>query len=229
MNDINKKRNDEKIIVDKMIKIYCKKNHNKKDLCEECKELSDYAHLRVEKCPHMEEKTFCSSCTTHCYDSEHRNKIKEVMRFSGPRILLHNPILAIKHILEEKEISIKNILFLVLGLLFMGIGAIGVFLPILPTTPFLLLSSYFFMKGSEKFNKWYRNTKLYKKHLESFEKERAMTLKTKISILSFASIMLLFPLIMVDVLPMRIFIVLLYISKYYYFIFRIRTIKEERV
>lgn len=229
MDSLNRKREDEKEIVDLMIKIYCNKNHHSKNLCEECKGLSDYTHIRITRCPYMEEKTFCSSCKTHCYDKYHKEKIKEVMRYSGPRMLIYHPILAIKHIVEDKKISIKNIIFLLLGLLFMGIGAIGVVLPVLPTTPFLLLASFFFMKGSDKFNNWYRNTKLYKNHLESFEKERSMTIKTKVSILSFASIMLLFPLIMIDVLAMRIFIILLYITKYYYFIFKIDTIREKEI
>src|SRR5699024_4590344 len=108
-----------------------------------------------------------------------------------------------------------------------GIGAIGVILPILPTTPFLLLAAFCFAKGSVKFEKWFKSTTLYKKHLETFDKNRAMTLKTKISILSFASLMLLYPLIKIKILPVRIFIIFLYIFKYYYFIFKIQTIKPE--
>lgn len=135
---------------------------------------------------------------------------------------------------EEKEsmnknITPKKIVFVFLGFLFTGIGAVGAMLPVLPTTPFLLLASFFFAKGSDRFNHWFKNTKLYKDYLEDYEKERAMTLRTKISILFFASIMLLFPLIKIEILPMRIFILSLYIIKYYYFIFRIKTIKEKRI
>ena len=107
------------------------------------------------------------------------------------------------------------------------LGIIGVILPILPTTPFLLITSFCFAKGSEKFHNWFINTKLYKKHLESFVKERAMTLKEKVVLLTFVNIMLAFPLIMVDVLPMRITIIVLIIIKLYYFIFRIRTVTPE--
>ena len=121
----------------------------------------------------------------------------------------------------------KSGISLILGFLFMGLGAIGVFLPILPTTPFLLLASYFFVKSSDRFNSWYKNTKLYKNHLETFEREKSMTLKTKVFILGFASIMLLVPLIKIDILPMRILIGLLYIIKYYYFIFKIKTVEDE--
>ena len=76
-----------------------------------------------------------------------------------------------------------KILWLVIGFLAMGIGMIGVALPVLPTTPFLLLASFCLAKGSERFHKWFTGTKLYQKHLDSFVKNRAMTLKTKFCIL----------------------------------------------
>lgn len=123
--------------------------------------------------------------------------------------------------------SIKKYFYIGIGLITLILGIIGVILPILPTTPFLLITSFCFAKGSEKFHNWFINTKLYKKHLESFVKERAMTLKEKVVLLTFVNIMLVFPLIMVDVLPMRITIIVLIIIKLYYFIFRIRTVTPE--
>lgn len=69
-------------------------------------------------------------------------------------------------------------LYIALGLLSMAVGAVGVVLPLLPTVPFLLLASFFFAKGSDRFHNWFKSTKLYKNHLESFEKNRSMTLKT---------------------------------------------------
>ena len=59
-----------------------------------------------------------------------------------------------------------KILWLVIGFLAMGIGMIGVALPVLPTTPFLLLASFCLAKGSERFHKWFTGTKLYQKHLD---------------------------------------------------------------
>lgn len=82
-----------------MISLYCKKNH-KQNICDECQELYDYALLRIEKCPRKEEKTFCSTCKIHCYKKDMREKIRKVMKFSGPRMLIYSPKLAIAHIIN---------------------------------------------------------------------------------------------------------------------------------
>ena len=119
-----------------------------------------------------------------------------------------------------------RIIYLIIGFLFFGLGAIGVILPVLPTTPFLLVASYCFARGSKRFNDWFLSTKIYQKHLDSFVKERAMTLKTKISLLSFASAMLILAFCLVDVIYARILIIAVMIFKYYYFICRIKTIQE---
>ena len=121
----------------------------------------------------------------------------------------------------------KKYFYITLGFLALGIGLIGVILPILPTTPFLLVTSFCFARGSERFHTWFTNSNIDKKHLESFVKERAMTLKQKVVLLSFVNFMLAFPLILVDVLPMRITIIVLIIIKLYYFTFKVRTISPE--
>lgn len=121
-----------------------------------------------------------------------------------------------------------KVIYLIVGFISLALGAIGVVLPILPTTPFLLLSAFCFAKSSKRVHDWFLSTKLYQNHLDSFVKERAMTLKTKITILAFASFMLAFPLIFSKNIYLRMFIVCLYFIKYYYFIFRIETIPEKK-
>lgn len=102
--DIASKRQREKEIVSQMIAVYCRKQHGKKHgLCPECAKLDAYARLRSDKCPFMETKTFCSNCKVHCYKPEMREKIRQVMRFSGPRMIFYHPITAIRHVIETKK------------------------------------------------------------------------------------------------------------------------------
>ena len=122
-----------------------------------------------------------------------------------------------------------RILFIVLGFIFLGVGAIGIAVPILPTTPFLLLASFFFAKGSKRFHDWFLSTKLYKRYLESFVKSRAMTLKGKLTILIPVSCMLIITFILVDNIYARIVLVILFISKYVYFFTQIRTVSDEEL
>lgn len=120
-----------------------------------------------------------------------------------------------------------KIIYIVLGFLFFGLGAVGAFLPVLPTVPFLLLASFFFAKGSERFHRWFLSTGLYKKHLESFAESREMTIKTKAVILSVASCMLALAFYFAPHIHVRILIVVLIVLKYYYFIFRVKTKKTD--
>ena len=114
MDKVEKKRQKEQYVVDEMIRLYCRKNHSKDEiqsggLCSVCQELSDYAKLRSQKCPFMEQKTFCANCKVHCYKPEMREKIRKVMRFSGPRMLMYHPVLAVWHLIcsmrEKKKIG----------------------------------------------------------------------------------------------------------------------------
>ena len=113
---IEQKREQEWLTVLLMIQIYCKgkhKNHlafkNPENLCDECKRLSEYVRERVAKCPFMETKTFCSACKVHCYKSEMRQKIREVMRFSGPRMMRYHPVLAVKHVITTIKRKVERL------------------------------------------------------------------------------------------------------------------------
>ncbi len=98
--NLDKKRAEEKLLISEMIALYCRKQHGtpKGTLCPECRQLHDYAIARIEKCPFMETKTFCSACKVHCYKPEMREKIRAVMRWAGPRMLPVHPVLSIRHV-----------------------------------------------------------------------------------------------------------------------------------
>ena len=104
MKTVEDKREREKVLVSQMIAIYCrKKHHSKGELCPECAKLDAYARNKSDRCPFMESKTFCSNCKVHCYQPEMREKIREVMRFSGPRMMFHHPIVAVRHVIESNK------------------------------------------------------------------------------------------------------------------------------
>ena len=101
--DIKTKIEWEKETVSLMIGIYCRKKHGGKTLCPDCAALDAYARERSDKCPFMEAKTFCTNCKVHCYSTEMREKIREVMRFSAPKMIFYHPIMAIRHVIESKK------------------------------------------------------------------------------------------------------------------------------
>ncbi|NLY37476.1 MAG: DUF454 domain-containing protein [Tissierellia bacterium] len=122
--------------------------------------------------------------------------------------------------------SFFNIFYIALAFFFLGLGLIGVALPVLPTTPFLLVASFFFTKGSPKFNRWFLSTKLYKNHLEEFLLTRSMTLKKKLYIVIPVSIMLFTSACIMDKMILRVLIIFLMMYIYYYFSFQIVTLKK---
>ena len=98
----------EKRVVRLMVGIYCRDVHGsaKGKLCLECAALADYADKRVDACRRGQEKTFCANCPSPCYKPAMREQIRLVMRHSGPRMLLHHPALAMKHLacsIREKK------------------------------------------------------------------------------------------------------------------------------
>lgn len=96
--DMNQKREKEKEMLGLMVQVYCRGKHkNKKELCPQCQKLRNYAWMRTDKCPFMETKTFCSACKVHCYAPEMREKVREVMKYAGPRMLLYHPGAAVRH------------------------------------------------------------------------------------------------------------------------------------
>lgn len=98
---LSKRQQREAHTVEIMIHRFCKDHHGTKGiLCSDCRELLAYARRRLQHCPLQEDKTTCGKCLVHCYTPSNREKIKEVMRYAGPRMLLSHPILAIAHLLD---------------------------------------------------------------------------------------------------------------------------------
>lgn len=84
-----------------MTRIYCRDQHGTKaGLCAECSTLLAYARARLEHCPYQERKSTCAKCPVHCYKPEMREKIRVVMRYAGPRMLLRHPLLAVLHLVD---------------------------------------------------------------------------------------------------------------------------------
>jgi hypothetical protein len=91
----------ERKTVEAMIRLYCGDQHHGEDgLCGECGELLEYAFERLEGCPFQEGKTTCLKCPVHCYKPEMRERVRTVMRYAGPRMLLRHPTLAFLHLYD---------------------------------------------------------------------------------------------------------------------------------
>ena len=91
----------EKITIEHMISLYCRKKEGRPELCPACRELLDYAYRRLDRCRFGNQKTACKKCPAHCYRPPMREKIRAVMRFSGPRLIWYHPIEAIRYILNK--------------------------------------------------------------------------------------------------------------------------------
>ena len=87
-----------------MLRLYCKSQHGAKgSLCGECAELAECVRVRLTRCPHGEGKPTCANCPIHCYTPALRERVRAIMRFSGPRMLLFHPILALLHQLDGRR------------------------------------------------------------------------------------------------------------------------------
>ena len=99
MKDILKREKD---TLGFMIKLYCKQEHKiKEELCENCDELLEYAYERIDNCKFESNKPVCAKCSIQCYSSEMRKKIRDVMKFSGPRMLIYHPVITIQHLIHR--------------------------------------------------------------------------------------------------------------------------------
>lgn len=126
--------------------------------------------------------------------------------------------------------KIKKFVYIVVGCLGVGLGAIGAVLPLLPAFPFLLLAAVCFAKSSEKLNNWFINTKLYKENLESYIQGKGMTWKTKIRIMITVTLLMSIGFIMMKAVVVgRIVLAGVWLFHIIYFCVGVKTIKAEQV
>lgn len=121
---------------------------------------------------------------------------------------------------------IKKILYIILGCVGVGLGALGAVLPLLPAFPFLLLAAFCFARSSEKIHHWFINTKLYKNNLESYMQGQGMTRRTKIKIMVTVTLLMSIGFVMMGSVPAgRIVLACVWLFHIIYFTFGVKTKK----
>ena len=126
--------------------------------------------------------------------------------------------------------KIKRIIYIAIGCICLALGTVGVFLPILPTTPFYLVTLFCFAGSSKRLEDWFKGTKLYKKHLESFVEKKGMLVSTKVCILTTVTILMglgFFFMARKGIWIPCIILAVVWIAHMIYFLFFVKTIKQE--
>ncbi len=93
----------EKKTVELMVRLYCRRAEGNKELCPDCLRLLEYARARLDGCRYGNDKPTCRKCPIHCYKPDMRDKMRAVMRWAGPRMMLYHPIEALRHLIREKS------------------------------------------------------------------------------------------------------------------------------
>ena len=122
----------------------------------------------------------------------------------------------------SKSIIIRYIC-IILGLITFILGTIGIVLPILPTTPFYLLTAFFWVKGSKRFSDWFLNSNLYKKHMNTFARHKVMVWYRELILLLVVSAILITTMMILNNKAMNIVFPILIACKYFYFVFFCKT------
>lgn len=116
--------------------------------------------------------------------------------------------------------------WVIFGCIALVLGVLGIFLPLLPTTPFFLLTLFCFSKGSDKFHQWFIATKMYTDYIESYRPNRPVSLRKKIEILTSVLIVISVSFYFVGNIYLRIILAMVFIGHLIYFGFFMKTKKD---
>ena len=125
----------------------------------------------------------------------------------------------------------KKILYMILGCIGLGVGTLGAVLPVLPTIPFLMLAAFCFARSSEKLERWFKGTKLYKDNLEDYVAGRGMTWKTKIRIMVTVTLLMSVGFVMMGrkgIVVGCVMLACVWLFHIVYFCFGVKTIPFKR-
>ncbi len=124
----------------------------------------------------------------------------------------------------------RKAIYILVGCLSLGLGAVGTVLPLLPTVPFLMLAAFCFAKSSERLNNWFRGTKLYKENLETFVQGKGMTRRTKLRIMGTVTAVMAVGFALMGRVPVgRVALVVVWVCHVLFFVFGVRTMPNTPV
>lgn len=146
------------------------------------------------------------------------------MNVSAERAAAPNPAISVEASEPPAPARRFRTVWAVLGFVAFALGAVGVVIPVFPTTPFVLVAAFCFACSSERLNMWFKGTALYRKVLEGYASKRSMTVKAKLSIIVPVTVLLTVGFVLMANVPVgRAALVLVWLGHIVYFGFVVKT------